>query len=375
MLASVITSLRLGRIAGIPIGVNWSVLVILLIIGGVLAETTLPTAYPGYPGWVYDVAGAVTALIFLVSLMAHEVSHAIVAKRNGFEVRRITVWMLGGVADMRGTTPGPGVEARLFAIGPVVNLVEGTFFGAVAGALALGGQRGLVVGVVGWLAVIHLVIAAFNLLPVVPLDGGRILRAGLWKWRGDRTRANLTVAWAGRGLGTATIAIGLIVLLQGGGLSGLWLALLGWFMLSAAGTEEFRTRAVETLAELPVREVMTPEPLTVSPDTSAADLLDRHGMRRGHSVFPLTENGRPVGLVNLDRVLQVPPERRGDTRLREVACPVDQLTLTTPQEAVRDLLPRLNGCVEGRALVVSDDHLVGIVSATDISRSLQHRTL
>jgi Zn-dependent protease/CBS domain-containing protein len=374
MRKSLIASLRLGKIAGVPVGVNWSVLILVLLIAGVLAEGTLPDAYPGYPNWAYDLTGTLAALIFLAGLVAHELSHAIIANRNGFEVRQITLWMLGGVADVRGVSPGPRAEARIFAVGPLVSLLVGALLGGIAAALALAGQTGLVVGVLTWLAVIHLGIAALNLLPVAPLDGGRILRAALWKWRGDRTRANLTVAWVGRGLGTAVIAFGLVELLRGAGIAGLWLALLGWFMLAAASTEEYRTNALEALVEVPVRDVMTAQPQTVPPDTSVADFLDHYVIRRGHSAFPLTEDGRPIALVSLDRVRQVPPERRGDTSLREVACPRDQLTLTTPDEAISDLLPRLNECADGRALVMSDDHLVGIVSSRDISRTIQRRT-
>lgn len=374
MRKSAIAYLRLGRIGGVPVAANWSVLVLVLLIAGVLAEGTLPKAYPGYPDWAYDLTGTLAAVYFLAGLVAHELSHAIVAHRNGFEVRRITLWMLGGVADVRGVSPGPRAEARIFAVGPLVSLLVGVLPGGIAAVVALAGRTGLVAGVLTWLAVVHLGIAALNLLPVAPLDGGRILRAALWSWRGDRTQANLTVAWVGRGLGTVVIALGLVALLKGAGVGGLSLALLGWFVLAAASTEEYRTNALETLVEVPVREVMTARPQTVPPDTSVADFLDNHVVRRGHSAFPLTEDGRLVALVSLDRVHQVPPERRGDTTLRDVACPRDQVALTTPDEAVSDLIPRLNECADGRALVMSDGHLVGIVSSRDISRTIQRRT-
>jgi CBS domain-containing protein len=282
--------------------------------------------------------------------------------------------MLGGVADVRGVSPGPRVEAMLFGIGPLVSLVVGALFGGAAGALVLAGVDGMVVGVLTWLAVINLGIAALNLLPVAPLDGGRILRSILWRWRGDRTRANLNVAWTGRALGTAVIAFGLVQLLLGAGISGLWIALLGWFMLAAGSNEEYRTNALETLVEVPVRDIMTPQPQTVSPDESVANFLDHYVIRRGHTAFPLTEDGRTVALVSLDRVQGVPAERRHETRLREVACPRDELTFTTPDEPVSDLLPRLNDCADGRALVMSDDELVGIVSSRDISRTIERRT-
>ncbi|MFD0744892.1 site-2 protease family protein [Phytohabitans flavus] len=367
-------SARVGTIAGVQVRVNWSVLVLVLVIAGVLAEGTLPDVYPGYANWVYDASGVIVALIFLAGLVTHEVSHVFAAKRAGFEVRQITLWALGGVANITGGTPSPRAEARISAAGPLVSLAVGALFGGAAALLRLAGSTGLVAGVLTWLAVINLGIAALNLVPVAPLDGGRILHAALWKYRGDPTGATLTVAWVGRGLGTVVIALGLVELLRGFGFSGLWVALLGWFMVASAGIEEYRIRSLESLSEVPVSDVMTPKPETVPPDTSVADFLDHYLMRRGYSAFPLAEDGRPVGLVSLDRVRQVPPERRGDTSLREVACPEDQLTLTTPDESVSELLPRLNECAEGRALVMRDNDLVGIVSSRDISRTIQRRT-
>lgn len=369
------TGFRVGRVAGVPIRVNWSVLVIFALIAFGLAAGNFPAAYPGYPRWAYVFAGLGAAVVFLAGLLAHELSHAIVATRNGLQVEQITLWMLGGVAELRGEARDPGAEVRIAGVGPLVSLLLGVAFGAIATGIWLGGGTGLVRGVFVWLAVINLALAVFNVLPAAPLDGGRLLRAVLWKRLGDRTRAANIAVQAGRVLGAALIVFGLLELLVGRGVGGLWLALLGWFMLGAAGAEGRQTRTLSALAGIRVGDIMSTRPQTVPPGTSVAEFVDHHLMRFRHTAFPLTDNGSPVGLVTLDRVRQVPLERRGTTRLSEVACPADQLTLTTPQERVNELLPRLNECAEGRALVIEEDHLVGIVSPSDISRAVEHQTL
>jgi Zn-dependent protease/predicted transcriptional regulator len=299
----------------------------------------------------------------------------VVARRNGLPVHSITLWIFGGVAELGGEAPNPGAELRIAGIGPLVSLLIGLAFGGVAVALALAGERGLVFGAIAWLAVINLALAVFNVLPAAPLDGGRLLRAVLWKMHGDRVRAAVSAARAGRVLGALLIALGLWRFLVGGAIGGLWLILIGWFLIGAATMEERQTRAGATLTGIRVGEVMTPHPQAVAADVSVADFVDHHLFAYRHSALPLTVGDRPVGLVTLDRVRQVPPERRATTALREVACPSDELVLASPDEPLTDLLARLDGCADGRALVVTGDQLVGIVSPSDISRAAQRNAL
>jgi Zn-dependent protease/predicted transcriptional regulator len=369
-------SFRLGTIFGVPVGVNWSVLVIFGLIAWGLSASYFPNAYPGNPVWAYVAAGVGAAVVFFLGLLAHEVAHAVLAIRNGVSVQGITLWMFGGVSELRGTARSPGADLRIAGVGPLVSLAIGLVFGTIAGGIALAGQRGgLAFGAFGWLAVINVALAIFNVLPAAPLDGGRLLRAALWKWRGDRIWATVVSARAGRVLGAALIAFGLWRFLTGAAIGGLWLALIGWFLIGAAGMEERQARSEEALGGVRVSDVMSRDPRTVSPDVSVADFVDRYLFVHRHTAFPLTENDRPVGLVTLDRVRQVPNDRRDTTVLRDVACRPDELTLTAPQEPLTDLLARLGQCADGRALVVTDEHLVGIVSPSDISRAVQRAAL
>ena len=368
-------SFRLGRIAGVPVGVHWTVLIIFALITWGLTAGQFPTAYPGQPGWAYLVVGLAASVVFFLGLLAHEVSHAVVARRNGLPVHSITLWLFGGVAELGGDAPDPGAELRIAGIGPLVSFLIGLVFGGIAVALALVGERGLGFGAFAWLGAITLALADYNILPAAPLDGGRLLRAVLWKAHGDRVRAAVSAARAGRILGTLLIALGLWRFLTGGAFGGVWLVLIGWFLIGAAAMEERQARTGAALGGIRVAEVMTTQPQTVAADVSVAEFVDHYLFAYRHSALPLTVGDRPVGLVTLDRVRQVPPERRATTALREVACPSEQLVLASPDEPLTELLTRLDGCADGRALVVSNDHLVGIVSPSDISRAAQRNAL
>ena len=365
-------SFRLGRIVGVPVGVNWSVLVIFALIWWGLSANLFPRSYPGLSVIAYLVAGLAAAVVFFLGLLAHEVSHAIVAKRNGLEVGGITLWLFGGVAELRGEARSPGAELRIAGIGPLVSLVIGIFFGVIAMLLSLGGVRGLLLGVMAWLGGINLLLAIFNILPAAPLDGGRLLRAAVWKATGDRNRASVVAARAGWVLGVALIGVGLWRFLTGAGVGGLWLALIGWFLIGAASLEERQARMGSALRGIRVSDVMTPQPQTASSEMTVADFVDNYLFAYRHTALPLTEDGgRPIGLVTLDRVRGVPSDQRGSTTLEAVACQAGDLVLASPDEQLTDLLPRLSQCADGRALVVSEDRLVGIISPSDISRAVQ----
>ncbi|MFG2059188.1 site-2 protease family protein [Micromonospora sp. NPDC048930] len=368
-------SFRLGRVAGVPVGVNWSVLVIFLLIAWALSASLFPRSYPGHSGLAYVAAGLSAAVVFFLGLLAHEVAHAVVAKRNGIAVEGITLWLFGGVSELKGEAKDPGAELRIAGVGPLVSLVLGLFFAAVAVVLALAGARGLLLGALSWLAGINVLLAIFNVLPAAPLDGGRLLRAAVWKATGDRTRASVVAARAGWGLGIVLIGLGLWRFLAGAGIGGLWLALIGWFLIGAAGMEERQAKMGSALRGVRVADVMTPQPQTASGDMTVADFVDHYLFAYRHSALPLTEEGRPVGLVTLDRVRGIPADRRASTTLGEVACRADDLVLASPDEPLNELLPRLSQCADGRALVVTDQRLVGIVSPSDISRAVQRGSL
>ncbi len=367
------SSIRLGRIAGVSVGLNISVLVIVAILVFGLAFGRFPIAFPGSSPAVYLLAGVVAAVLFLASLLAHELAHAVMAKRHGIEVAGITLWLLGGVAELRGEPRSPGADVQIAAVGPATSLAAGVVFGLLTWLVSAIGGAPLLAGMFGYLAVVNVLLAVFNLIPAAPLDGGRVLRAALWAWWGDRVRAAVAAARAGRAFGYFLIALGLLQVVSGLGFQGLWLALIGMFLVNVASAEEQQTQLGAALHGIRVGDVMSERPVTADPGETVSDLVERVVMRHRLSTYPLVdERGGFLGLVTLNRIRAVPPQARDTTRLRDIACSPGDVPRARADEALTDLLPRMGGCADGRAVVLDPDgRLIGLITPSDISRTIQ----
>lgn len=202
-----LASIRMGTILGIPLSVNWSVLLVGWLIAFSLAGQVLPAQVPDLSAGLYWAAGGVVALLFFGSLLAHELSHAVVARREGLSVSGITLWLLGGVARLEGHPPSPGAEARIAGAGPLASLGLALGFGVVALGIALvpaSDLTALAFASAAWLSFVNLILAVFNLLPGAPLDGGRIARAVLWRLGRDKLRATRLATGLGQLLGYGT---------------------------------------------------------------------------------------------------------------------------------------------------------------------------
>jgi Zn-dependent protease len=367
-------SLRLGRIAGIPIGASWSVLFIAVLIGWPLTGRVLPSLVPGMAPSVYWLAGAVATGLFLGSLLAHELGHALVARRAGLRVRGITLWMLGGVAQLEDEPASPRDDFRVAVVGPAVSLALAVGFGLAAVVLGVMAAPTLAGAVAGWLAVGNLALAVFNLLPAAPLDGGRVLRGLLWRRHGDRTRAAVTAARAGQLLGGVLIAYGLLGVLTGWGIGTLWTALVGWFLVGAARQERAQTLVRHGLAGLRVADIMVPTPV-VAPAWFTVDafLHDYVAWRPADrtAALPLRSfDGQPAGVVTVAALASVPPSQRHAMRAGDVAVPAWAVITTRPDEPVTGLLERLQDG-SGIAVVVVDGAVVGLVTRADIVHTIQ----
>src|SRR5918996_939779 len=227
-------SFEIGRIAGIRIGVNWSWLVVFALIAWSLATAVFPARTPGLSDGTYLAMALAAAVVFFASLLAHELGHAVQARREGMEIEGITLWLFGGVARFKGMFPSAGAEFRIAIAGPLVSLALGIAFLAL-GFLAIPSDA--VEGVVGYLGWVNLLLLAFNMLPALPLDGGRVLRSALWGARRDFALATRLAANIGRGFGFLFIAAGLFAFFVWGAFGGAWLAFIGWVLLGAASGE------------------------------------------------------------------------------------------------------------------------------------------
>src|SRR5579863_819449 len=265
-------SVRIGRVGGVPVGMNWSVFVIFGLVTWELATSVFPAAYGPGPHPSYWVAAVVAAALFFVSLLAHEGSHAVVARHHGVGVRSVTLWLFGGVAQLEGEAHTPGADFTIAAVGPATSIGLAGVFAAAQLFLEKAGGSGLAVSVVSWLWQVNLLLAAFNLVPAAPLDGGRILRAGLWRAMGSRARASVLASRAGLGFGVVLIGAGFVEFARGSAF-GLWPVFLGWFLFTAARAEGDMARRSAEIEGVTVGAVMTPGPPVVPAAMTVAELL------------------------------------------------------------------------------------------------------
>jgi Zn-dependent protease len=364
-------SIPLGRIAGIQVGVNVSVFLIVVILVGGLATGQLPAAFPNRSVIAYVIAAIIAAVLFLASLLAHELAHSLVARRNGIEVESIVLWLLGGVAQLRGEARTPAADFRIAIVGPLTSLGLAIGFGLAAGGVGLLGASGLPFGVLAYLAAANAMLAVFNLIPAAPLDGGRVLRAALWRWRGERQTAAVNAARAGRVLGFVLVALGVLQVVTGDGLGGVWLALIGWFVVSAATAEEQQARRDGQVARATISEVMSAAP-SIDGNLTVRDFLSQVALIHQFSSYPLVDaEGRLTGLVTLNRVRAVPPTHRATTSLGDIACPPTEVPTARPDEPLVDVLRGWHGGDDCAVVVVeSEDRVVGVVSPSDVARTL-----
>jgi Zn-dependent protease len=363
-------SIRFGRIAGIPVGANWSALLIALLFAWSLGGELLPAQVPGLVPAAYWLAGAAGAGLFLASLLAHEIGHALVARRAGLRVRGITLWLLGGVAQLEDEPASPRDELRVAIVGPAISLALAGAFGVAAAALSVVGAPALLVVVAAWLALGNVALGVFNLLPAAPLDGGRVLRGLLWRRHGNRVRAAVTATRAGVWVGTGLVAYGLLGAFTGWGIGTLWTALVGWFLVIAARQErELALLGGGLDRGLRAAQVMTPAP-AVAPAWFTVDAFLRNYVEPWQAAaLPLRGfDGHPAGVVTAAALYAVPADRRHIVRAGDVAIPMSALVLVGPDEPVADLATRLAG---GRtvAAVVSGGQLLGLITAADLARA------
>jgi len=364
-------SIHLGRLAGIRIGAHWSLLVVFALIAWSLAAGQLPGEVPHQPTAAYWAVALVTAILFFASLLAHEMGHALVARRLGLEIEGITLWLFGGVARLRADAGGPGGELRIAVVGPLVSLALAALFWGISAALGAAGAPALLAAAAGWLAVINALLGAFNLLPAFPLDGGRVLRALLWSRWGNLRRATVAAARAGRAMAYVLIGLGIVFVFAGAVFNGIWFVFLGWFLLGAAGAEEQAVVLRDTLAGVRVGDVMSRDPVLAPGWITVDELIRSYVMQHPHSTYPIRSfEGEVDGLATLARLKQVPADRRAATRVSDVAYPLADVVRVSSSDPLADLVPRLGQSAGGRALVFDDGHLVGIVSPIDVARAM-----
>lgn len=362
-------SISLGRIAGIKVGINWSWLVVFALIVWSLAAGVFPAENEGLSDGTYVAMGVAAAILFFASILLHELGHAVQARRDGMEIDGITLWLFGGVAQFRGMFPSAAAELRIALAGPAVSLVLGGLFVGIAGLIE---DPQAVDAVCAWVGYINWFLLVFNLIPALPLDGGRVFRALLWLRSGDFLRATRTAGAAGKAFGYLMIGGGflLVVFVQDAG--GLWLMFLGWFLMGAAQAELSSAFTQEAIGDLRVSDLMTIDPVVTAPHFTLGDFMDHIVWPNRYTTYPVVApDGRPLGLLPFHRVAEVP---RGEWDRRTVGdcmIPLDEVPVVGEGLSAPEALRAIGASEVRRALVVEGGRLVGLLSATDLVRALE----
>jgi Zn-dependent protease len=364
-------TVRLGRFAGIPVGVHWSVLVIMLLLVQGLATSVLPDSTAGHGTAAYWGTAVIVAGLFMAGLLAHELAHALVARHYGVRVKAITLWLLGGVSELDGEPPHARGDLLIALAGPLVSLAVAGLFAAAAVLASAWDAGSLGVAALAWLAVVNAVLGLFNLLPGAPLDGGRVLAAILWWARGDRATARRAAGRAGIVLGWLLAVTGLAELLLAGNLGGLWLVLLGWFLGSAARLESTDIVLRRTLEGVRVGDAMTAPAVCGYTSQTVTNFVCTVARRQPYRTFPVLDlDGRLDGMVSLTQLARVPVADRDKVRLGEVRVPVARVVVLDPATPLVNAARQVFGGRHMLAAVVVDGRLNGVLSAGDVARAM-----
>jgi Zn-dependent protease/predicted transcriptional regulator len=363
-------SLRLGRIAGIPVGVSPWWLAIVALITWSLGDSYFPEEINGISSATSYALGFASAMLLFASILAHEFGHAIVARRHGIEIEEIDLWLLGGVSRMRGEAHAPQDELRYALAGPAVTAVIAVCFG-LAALLLPSSTPPVLSALVEYQAYVNGAILVLNMLPAFPLDGGRVLRSRLWRRSGCLQPATEKAAAIGRGFGYVMIGLGALEFLAGAP-TGLWLALIGFFITMAAGQEAAGAKVQAALSGIHARELMSSPAVTIPGDTAVTAAMRDYFVAYHYTSFPVVDElGRALGLLTLAQ-MQSPTATRGRVHSAEEMADRDSTLLVGEEEDVAQLLTRAAFARVGRAVVVDARGTpVGLVSVTDVERALR----
>jgi Zn-dependent protease len=364
----------LGRIAGIRVGMSVTVPLVALLYAFTLAQNRFPITAPGHSDGSYWVAGVVGALFFFVSLLAHEVGHALVARREGIGVEGISLWLLGGVAKLEHEADNAGAELRIAAIGPLTSFAVGVVFWFFHEAVSGGtGLTELYVELFGWLAFINILLAAFNLLPGSPLDGGRVLSALLWMRTRDQTSAQVAAARFGQVLGAGLLGVGGLLFFGDHNPNGVFVLLVGGYILFNATAELRSSASMALLRGVRLSEVMDADPPVLPAWMTVHDLVATAHRHQPHTAFPVRDaNGRISGVLTAEAVQASDPRTWPSLRLADLAFPVDRVQTGRTDDSVLVTLQRTRSSPSGRVLVLHPDGRVAGIAGNDVAeRALQ----
>jgi Zn-dependent protease/CBS domain-containing protein len=364
-------SLRLGKLAGIDISIHVSWLVIVVLLTWSLATGWFATLYPGWSTLTYWLASLLATLLLFASVLLHELAHSLVARARGLPVKNITLFIFGGLSNIEQEPKSPGVEFQMSFVGPLTSLL----LGGVSYLLlfAIGGGTSPLAAILGYLAVMNVLLGVFNLVPGFPLDGGRILRSIVWKISGSLRTATRVATLVGQVIASLFIVAGIWLLLTVNLLDGIWIGLIGWFLLSSTQSAHSQVMLETIFKGVAVSEVMNTHPVTVPANISVQKLVHDLLLPQGWRTALVMQGEQLAGLISLSAIRHIPREEWGQTPVGFAMIPLEKLHVVSPQQSLNEVLPLLGTGDVNQLPVVQDAHLVGVLSREDIVRFLDIR--
>ncbi len=364
-------SFRLGKIAGIDIYAHLSWFIVLVLLTWSLASGWFVQLFPGWSTPTYWITAFISALLLFVCVLLHELAHSLVAQVHGLTVKNITLFIFGGVATIEEEMKRPGIEFQIAVMGPITSL----FLAAIAFLLAwpFRGSNSPTEAVLDYLAASNFLLGVFNLIPGLPLDGGRVLRSIAWKITGNIQKSTRIASYAGQAMAFVFILLGLAAFFTGSFFNGLWSIFIGWFLLNAAQTANTQTLLQNTLQGVPVDKVMNPRPVAVPANISLQKLVDEYFVPQGLQAAPVVQGEYLAGLITLTDIARVGRERWAYTPVGHAMRLLEQVYVTTPEQPLHDLLEVMVTRGINQIPVVQDGRLVGLLSRESILCYLQVR--
>lgn len=362
--------LSLFKLFGFEVRLDLSWLILAVLITWTLAQGVFPHYYKDLSGITYWLMGAAGALGLFISIVFHEFWHSMVARRNGLPMKGITLFIFGGVAEMGDEPPNPNAEFKMAIAGPASSIVLGL---GLYGIVFLGKSMKWPVSfnaVINYLGFINLLLAGFNLIPAFPLDGGRVLRSLLWKWKNNLRWATRIASNIGSGFGIFLIVLGVFSVLGGSFIGGIWWFLIGMFLKGASETSYQQVLIRKGLEGEKVRRFMNSELVTVPPDISVADLVDRYIYKHHYKMYPVQEEGKLIGCVTINQIKGIPVDERKKKRVADLAINCNQDNTISPDEDAMKALSKMNQSKSSRLMVVEDGRLIGMIALKDMMKLL-----
>lgn len=358
------------KFAGFKIGIDISWFFIAILLSWTLAVGYFPFYYPHLTPGAYWIMGIAGMLGLFISVILHELGHAFVARRFNLPIEQITLFIFGGVAEMKKEPPNPKAEFLVAIAGPIVSVIIAIGMYLLS---ASGQQLGwpiMITGVASYLALINAVIVGFNLVPAFPLDGGRMFRAILWWWKDNLEWATRIATQLGSAFGFALIFLGILSFITGNLFIGLWWMILGLFLHQAATYSRAQFYIKQELQNEKINKFMSKNPISVSPDLSIKSFIDQYVYQSHHHLYPVTENGKLLGYISLKEVKTIASAEWENTSVNKVIIPLSKIHTVSPNASVLEALNLFHQTDTTTLLVVENEQLVGILTAQDIFKLL-----